>query len=655
MKQTPYYINPVDSSITRKPWSPKPENKNNYTPKNKGYAQSKNSQHEPSFYDKLSQTMDEIYNVHATIPEHLVMTENGALAHKSSGSKLLDLHFAVSTLRPNAEGVHDAETTKKITNMFRAAFNEYPKMAMKWLFYARDVREGLGERNLFKVCIIDLANNGHARMVNMLVPHMAEYGRWDDMLCLLDTKCRGCVLKTIKAQWDADIADMAAQKSISLLGKWLPSEQASNEVAKKNAHVIAGYLKLTPRQYRKSLSALRAYIDVIERKMSSDNWQAIDYETVPSKANLKYKNAFLKHDEERRRAYLAALEHGEAKINSSVAYPYDIVHKYMSNDILGWNRAELLPYDATLEGMWKSLPNMIGDAVDASSTIVVADGSGSMLSEVSNSSNVTCLEVANALAIYFAQYLKGGFKGKYITFSSKPQLVDVGYDSLHENLASALKHDECANTNITATFMLLLQTAIDFHMSQEDLPKRIVVISDMAFDQEVIKPYPYNKSYWPTLFDNISEKFEQYGYKMPRLVFWNVCGTGRYNQGVPMKENEAGVTLVSGFSVNVCKMVMTDKLDPYEALVETLNVKRYDIVGEVVDKIISTTGPEAQKARQEAWAKKKAEEKAERAKFKGKKGKARKAKMLRKQEKLNKDNKSKQSNKGNKDNKSKRK
>jgi hypothetical protein len=531
-----------------KPWSPKPEKS----------SESVYNKTNHNFISAMEKTRESIYN--------LTLTENGAVAYKTSGSKLVDLNFAVASLR--------GKTNAEITKYFRAAFNENPILAMRWLFYARDIRQGLGERNLFRVCLQDLAKHQQDQLVNLLVPYIAEYGRWDDLFCLLDTKSKHAVFKAIKKQWKADLEGMNNNQSVSLMAKWLPSEQASNEETKKRAKIIASVLKLSPTQYRKKLSALRKYLDVVERKMSSNNWQAIDYEAVPSQANLRYNKAFFKHDAERRSAYLEALNNGEAKINSSVAFPHDIVYQYTKNY---WKlpRTE----DPALEAMWKSLPDMVQGE---SSTIVVADGSGSMTCGVGNT-NVAALDVANALAIYFAERCKGEYKNTYITFSRTPQIVRLNGGSLLKNLKIALTHSEISNTNIEAVFDLILKTAQKNRMSQADIPANVLIVSDMEFDNGIYLDYKYNYSAL-SMFDAIRHKYEAAGYKLPRLIFWNVNSR---TKTIPMRENDLGVTLVSGFSTNICKLVMSNKTDPYEALVDTLNSKRYDAIEEALRKVVN--------------------------------------------------------------------
>ena len=365
----------------------------------------------------------------------------------------------------------------------------------------------------------------------------------------------------------------------SLIFKWLKSENTSSAESRELATKTRKAFGMTSRDYRRALTDGRKYIDIVERKMSSNNWQAIDYEKVPSKANLIYKNAFLKHDSERRQAYLDALTTGEAKINSSASFPHDIVHKYAFTYRFSRN---VLAEDTTLEEMWKALPDFVNGN---SNTIVVADGSGSMMCNIDPKTSTTALEVANALAIYFAQHQDGPFKNKYITFSSRPQYVNVGYPTLRENLIEAYKHNECANTNIEAVFDMVLKTAVDNKLRQEEIPN-ILIVSDMQFDGAVCCN-AYNWSIPDTLFKTIAKKYASYGYKLlPKLIFWNLNTYGR-SKNVPVTQNENGVILVSGYSAAICKMVLSNKTDPYEAMVETLNSERYQAVEDAWNEAVS--------------------------------------------------------------------
>lgn len=511
------------------------------------YYKSKKGEKEMTFMNAMKDTINEEFNVS--------YTENGALGYSTTGRALLDLNFAVASLRSASES--------EIVQKFIKAFAENPILAMRWLFFARDAREGLGERRLFRVIIAALVES-NPEMVLPVIKLISEYGRWDDLWCLLDDKkAAKVVYELVDNQLTEDLKNMEAGKSISLLAKWMPSINCSSKQTKKYAKQLHKALGLTEREYRKALSKFRKYLDVVEVKMSAKNWSEINYEAVPSRANLIYNDAFLRNDEERRRDYLGKLEKGEAKINASVLYPHDIVHKYTD----GWWSIQKSK-DAAIEALWKALPDNVQGC---GNTIVVADGSGSMTCSVGNT-RVTALDVANALAIYFAEHSSGEFKDKYITFSEKPQLVDFSNcDSLHAKLQTAFAHDEVANTNIEAVFDLILTTAVKNKMSQEEIPQNILIISDMEFDSAC----DYRHRPTQGLFAKIAQDYAAAGYKLPRLVFWNVNSrTGT----IPVKENDLGVALVSGFSTNICKMVLSGELDPYKCLLETLNTERYDAV-----------------------------------------------------------------------------
>ena len=568
------YNNPNKKKNT-KAWAPKPEKT----------VQTNRTNRKASFMDKVENTAKGYYTKVAvpSLPADKQYTSNGAIAYKSSGSALLDINTSISALR----SLPDGDIVKK----FRAAYSENPRLAIRWLFYAGDIRKGQGERRLFQICLKDMMNNGGAQIVANLIPMIPEYSRWDYIYVVMDNPTtKPVVRELIRKQWKEDMANMKKGKSISLMAKWLDSASSHSHDTRKRGLKTMDMLGLTEREYRKGLSALRKHLDVVERKMSSQNWQSIDYETVPSKANLNYNKAFLRNDEERRRAYLNALTKGEAKINSSVSNPCDIVHKYCDGS---WDNVPCF-YDAALEGMWKSLPNLV---TDDSSTIVVADGSGSMGATIGRT-YMTALEVANSLAIYFAERAKGAYKGRYITFSARPQMVNVNHDSLRENLIEASRHNECANTNLEAVFDLILETAIKNHSPQSDLPKNILIISDGGWDSMVnIRNVSTGSGYgyWgynstrataqeaPAFLKSIEQKYKAASYKCPKICYWNVCGKGTTGNGMPMTKNDYGI-MVSGFSTNTLKMVLSGKTNPWDALMEVVLDKRYDKIEELAFK-----------------------------------------------------------------------
>ena len=497
------------------------------------------------FMDKMKETLNEEFNES--------VTENGAVGYRTTGKAMLDFNYKVASYRSKSEN--------EIIKDFDKVWLDDKVLAMQFLFFIRDREEGLGERRLFRIIIKHLANT-EPEMLKKVIPVIAEYGRFDDLLELLDTPVEGDVYHIIFKQLHLDYKNYKENKPISLLVKWLPSINASSKVQKERAKKIIKHCKSSEKGYRKMLSELRKYIDVTERKMCANEWDKIKYENVPSRANLNYNNAFLRHDEERRREFLNKVEKGEKKINAGKLYPYDIVHKYMNTQY------RVKTEDVTLEQLWKALPSK-----EIANTLVVADGSGSMTSTIGNT-NVTALDVANSLAIYFAEHNKGQFKDKYITFSEHPQFVDFeGCTSLHDKIRKALAYDEVANTNIKAVFDLIVETAKKYNLPQDEMPANILIISDMEFDIAI------DERINEKLFKTIERQYNEAGYKLPRLVFWNVNSrTGT----IPLKENELGIALVSGFSTNIAEMVMSNELDPYKVLLEKLGTERYKRIAKIL-------------------------------------------------------------------------
>lgn len=485
------------------------------------------------------------------------ITENGAIGYKSSGSALVDLNYNVSSFRNSSE--------EEIIEAFDTAFAENKKYAMKWLFFARDVREGLGERRLFRICYKRLAELDIEAFYSNL-KNISEYGRWDDLVSLLgisnvtDDK----IIEVIKTQLDEDLKNYEENKPISLLAKWLPSENASSLETKALGKQVRKSLGLSPRNYRLLLSKLRKYSNVVETKMCANHWHNIDYEQVPSLANLKYKDAFLRHDENRRVEYLDEVKQGSKKTNMSVATPVDAITKYRKS----MHSCSLKGYDETLELAWKNLKNIFIEE-----TLVVADGSGSMTIPISG--KTTALDVANGLAIYTSEHNSGVYKDKYITFSNTPQFVDLSTGkSLRDKIIISYKHSEIANTNIEAVFDLILEIAVANNVPKEEMIKNILMISDMEFDAAQ-RGWRNNKVLTTSLFISIRDRYVDAGYDLPKLIFWNVNSR---TKTIPLTENRLGVTLVSGFSQNVLKMVMSNKYDPYAVLIEMLDNPRYDSI-----------------------------------------------------------------------------
>ena len=361
--------------------------------------------------------------------------------------------------------------------------------------------------------------------------------------------------------------------SYSLIWKWLPSNNTSSKKTRERARIIRNYLKWSPSQYQHTLSVMRKEIDIVERKMSSDNWQSIDYEKVPSKAAKIYNKAFMKHDQERYTAYLEGLKTGKAKVNASVLNPCEIVQKiYESISWYGRNEDTI----TLMEAMWKNLPDRVQGEGD---TICVLDTSGSMCSTVDSKTRMTCKEVAESLAIYFAERCSGVFQNKIITFSHSPRYMDLTKcDSLESKLKYIQKYSEISDTNIESTFDLLLNTAIKGHLTQGELPKRILILSDMGLNSA--SEQTPNK----TLFQTINQKWNKAGYEMPTLIFWNILGESRWGYGskaIPVSYNEDfPCLLVSGYNTASLNMVLKGQDNPLEGILSVINTERYEPIKE---------------------------------------------------------------------------
>ena len=360
------------------------------------------------------------------------------------------------------------------------------------------------------------------------------------------------MLKFIKEQLNSDIEALSKNKEVSLLAKWRPSINATNGETIRRAKLLCTYLGLDNKDYRKIVVALRSRIGIIENNLRKRDY-SFDYSKQCSKAMMKYRNAFITNDKDRYMEYLNKVKKGDKTLHTETLLPYDIVAKCFS-DKLSLEKIEVL--DTT----WKSLPNFVNEE----NAIAVVDGSGSMYLPISPSPAA----VAQSLGIYFAEHAKGEFHNHFITFSDNPRLIEIKGNDIVEKVHFCMGYNECANTNIQATFDLILNTAIANHIPQSEMIEKIYIISDMEFD---VGCEANNK----TNFEVMKEKYEKAGYNLPTIVFWNVCAR---NEQVPIKRDERGVTLVSGFSPVLFKQITGENVTPYSYMRDILDSKRYEQV-----------------------------------------------------------------------------
>lgn len=476
------------------------------------------------------------------------LTENGAFAYSSTnGGALLDLFGVVGALRSR----EDYEITEK----FAAAYREEPELAMRLMFYARNVRGGLGERRTFRLMLKWLCRN-HKELAIANIPNVAEFGRFDDLYEYLDTPAESEMWAWVFHRLQDDYEKMLEHKPISLLAKWLKSINTSSAESRELARrTIKGLGFKSEKQYRKVLARMRDYLNVTEHQMSAQEWNEINYSQVPAYAIKNYGSAFAKHDFERWNGYLNALKNNVkgVKVNASTLYPYDLVGKIMT----GWYGS--INYNELVEQQWKALPNYVGDGANV---LVMADVSGSMSGRP--------METSIGLANYFAQRNHGAFEGLYLTFTDRPRFITVGKD---ESLCSMCKkafQDVGYNTNLDLAFKLVYDTAVTNNVPKEDMPRALVVISDMEIDS-------YLRRNNLDFLDKWKRIFASAGYDMPQLVCWNVAAR---NDTFLSTADKAKIKYLSGSSASTFRDLINtlNCRSAYDAMVKILMNPMYDKV-----------------------------------------------------------------------------
>lgn len=481
------------------------------------------------------------------VASNFTLTEKGALTNKSTLSCVLDFFGAAGAIRTRSDS--------DVIKLFSKAFAEDRLLALKTLFYIRDVRQGQGERKTFRTIAKWLGQN-YPDVVRKNLANIAFYGRYDDLYALVGTEVEKDVFEAIGTQLKADLKAMKAGESVSLCAKWLKSENTSSAESRTLGRKTREALELTPKKYRKILSALRKHIDVLERKLCAKDWAGIDYEAVPSKASLIYRKAFGKHDQERYAAYLKSVEKGEAKMNAGAILPYEIIRSILGYGVSGMDKTQ-----ADLQ--WKSMPNWLEG--NEHKGLVIADMSGSMFM----AQNQLPALVAISLAIYFAERNVGPYKDCWMNFSSHPSFQKLVGITLAEKIANMDRHNWGGTTNLQSAFDLILSTAKKNNIKQRDMPSVLYIVSDMEFDSAC-------QSNDKTNFEVMKQKFAKAGYELPRVVWWNVASR---NDNFPIRADERGAALVSGCSPSILKSLLAAKaFDPMSIVYETVNSPRYERV-----------------------------------------------------------------------------
>lgn len=479
-------------------------------------------------------------------------TENGGMTYRSTMNGIMDL-FALG-------GAYRFRSDADVILLFKKAFEEDEVYALKCLFYLRDVRGGQGERRFFRIIIKWLANEHTAAMKRNL-KHIPTFGRWDDLYEFVGTPLETEAFKFMYEQLKLDVSC----KAPSLLAKWLKSINTSSKESCYLGEKTRAAFGMTPRQYRKTLAILRTKINVVEKLMSENNWDEIEFDKIPSKAGFIYRNAFARHDlmreqsEKNVQTYAEFAKSKETKVNAKTLYPCEVVHQAikMNTSLDSTERLMVNKY-------WENLHDYFQKATF--NGVAVVDTSASM---TWSSSTIRPIDVAIALGLYCAEKCnpKSPWHDFYITFSRKARLVEVKGVDFVDKVHRIYHANLCENTNIKSVFDLMLSLIRKYNIPQEEIPQNIVIISDMEFDESATDMNTFTMK---SELEKIAEGWKTYGYQMPRLVFWNVAAR---NDNIPMKDN-GRVTFVSGYSPVIFDMVMTGKTG-LDLVMEKLNSERY--------------------------------------------------------------------------------
>ena len=499
-------------------------------------------------------------------------TENGAVTHKTTKSDLLDMFAMGAAYRTRSD--------EDVILMFQKAYKENPVYALKCLFYIRDVRGGQGERRFFRTCMKWLARqDASAAMRNLR--YVPEFGRWDDLYLFVGTALEKEAFAFMKEQLALDVTC----KTPSLLAKWLKSENTSSQKSRELANKTRAAFGMNHKQYRKTLSLLRERINIVERLMSENRWDEIEFDKIPSRAGMIYKNAFARHDIERMKqdpsvqSYADFAKDTTKKVNAKALYPYECVAEAMKimgyGGWGGYGRSSGVPMDDTNRLMvnkyWDNLTDYFNGATFNGMAIV--DTSGSMCGSEASAP----INVAISIGMYCAEKAKGPYANHFITFSNNPTFVKIEGVDFCDKVKRMSGADWGGSTNVEAAFDMMLDVAIQNHLSQRDIPENLIIISDMEFNH-CVTTGSRNNSRWggyncgvpDTLFEAMAKKWRAHGYDMPHLIFWNV--QARQNN-IPMIGN-GNVSYVSGMSPSIFETIMSGKTG-YDLMMEKLNTERY--------------------------------------------------------------------------------
>ena len=455
-----------------------------------------------------------------------VRTTNGMVANSTTLNECINLFFSIGAMR--------GKSVSDLISMFSKAFNEDPRTAMRILFWSRDVRGGAGERKIFRDILSYLVEN-HPDSVRVNLDLIPEYGRWDDISVLFNTSLEDDAVNLF-------IEGLGNKNG--LCAKWIPRK---GEIFNK----IRRGMKVDPKTLRKTLVSLS---NTVEQKMCSKNWGSIEYPKVPSLAISRYGKAFGRNDAERFKDFIESLKKGEVKVNAGAVYPYDI----LKNISMNHNK------DLANE-QWKALPNYMEGSDEL--ILPMVDVSGSMMCPAGSNGNVMCLDVAISLGLYISERNEGSFKDMFMTFSSNPSIEKLR-GNLSDKFLQLRRASWGMTTNLEAAFKLVLNQAVKFNVPQSEMPSKILILSDMQFNQ---------CTRWDvSTIEMIDKMYAEAGYTRPGIIFWNLNAR---NSTFPVKFDQTGTCLVSGFSPSIMTSLLGgDDMTPISIMRKTVDSPRYEAV-----------------------------------------------------------------------------
>lgn len=462
-------------------------------------------------------------------------TTNGMKARKGTGSACMDLFYKIGASRGT-----------NIIPLFEKAYVEDSELAVRIILYARDVRAGMGERQIFRSVLEHISKN-YPMTALLVINKIPEIGRWDDMFSVTDSRVKEHCVSLIKT---------ALESGDGLCAKWMPREKKGVDF--KNFvwwNQIRKSMSLSAKEYRKMISRLTK---VVEQQMCSNDWDNINFSHVPSVASSIYKKAFNRHTE-KYAEYVSALKSGDksVKINASAIFPHDVL-----KGRIGYygNIFDSVELDA-IEMQWNALPNYITNG----SILPIVDVSASMTWDKVHRTNFTPLDIAVSLGLYCADKNTGKFKDLFMTFSSEPELVQLK-GNINQKINQMTGANVGGSTDLEAAMKLILKTALKGNVPKEEMPKTLIIFSDMQFDY-------CTENADASAIKMIKKMFKEYDYDVPQVVFWNLHS----HDNVPVKQDKSGTALVSGFSTSIIKNILAAKqFDPYSIMMDTVMNPRYD-------------------------------------------------------------------------------